>query len=199
MRSSSLPPLLVLTDRRQLPPGRTLADAVEAGAGAGLELVVLRELDLPAAERERLCAELSAHVRVVSARAPLGAACGLHLHATQSGLVARGLPLHGRSCHDPEDVWRAAASGADYVTLSPVAPSRSKPGYGPPLAPDALRRAARAARAGGRTSVFALGGVDAGNAAALRGAGADGVAVMGAVMRARDPAAVVGRLLEAVR
>ena len=96
---------------------------------------MLRELDLPAAERERLCAELSAHVRVVSARAPLGAACGLHLHATQSGLVARGLPLHGRSCHDPEDVWRAAASGADYVTLSPVAPSRSKPGYGPPLAP----------------------------------------------------------------
>jgi thiamine-phosphate pyrophosphorylase len=41
----------------------------------------------------------------------------------------------------------------------------------------------------------ALGGVGAGNARACREAGADAVAVMGAVMRAGDPAAVVRDLL----
>jgi thiamine-phosphate pyrophosphorylase len=43
--------------------------------------------------------------------------------------------------------------------------------------------------------VFALGGVEACAVADLRAAGAHGVAVMGAVMRAADPADVVSRLL----
>jgi thiamine-phosphate pyrophosphorylase len=46
--------------------------------------------------------------------------------------------------------------------------------------------------------VLALGGVDAANAASAREAGAHGVAVMGCVMRAADPAAVVRRLLREV-
>ena len=47
--------------------------------------------------------------------------------------------------------------------------------------------------------VFALGGVEVENAAAMRAAGAHGVAVMGAVMRAPDPAGVVARVMEEVR
>ncbi len=76
------------------------------------------------------------------------------------------------------------------MTLSPFAASLSKPGYGPPVDRDAY--------AGHAIPVLALGGVAPGNAAQARAAGAHGVAVMGAVMRAASPAAVVRRLLEEV-
>ena len=57
----------------------------------------------------------------------------------------------------------------------------------------------RAVRLAGSVPVLALGGIDAQNAAAMRNAGAHGVAVMGAVMRADDPGAAFGRIAQAVR
>lgn len=184
--------LLVLSDRHQLPPGRDLLDTVRRCAETGLDTVVLRELDLPEPARADLAQALAAHVRVISARTRLPGAHGIHLHATQSSLDARGVELRGRSCHTAAEVVHAAADGADYVTLGPVAASLSKPGHGPPLSLEQVRRATTAVA----TPVFALGGVDTGNAADLRAAGAHGVAVMGAVMRADDPALVVAALLE---
>ncbi len=89
-----------------------------------------------------------------------------------------------------EEVRAAAAEGAVWATLSPYAETASKPGYGPALGPGAF--------AEDDLPVFALGGIDAGNAAEARLAGAYGVAVMGAVMRAHDPAGVVRDLLAAV-
>jgi len=101
-------------------------------------------------------------------------------------------PILGRSCHDAAELAHATGEGCDYVTLSPVFPSPSKPGYGPALGPD--RFGALCARAG--LPVYALGGITtAAQAAACRAAGAHGVAVMGAVMRADDPAAAVKELL----
>jgi len=75
------------------------------------------------------------------------------------------------------------------VTLSPVYPTQSKPGYGPALAP------AAAAELAGRVPWLALGGVDtAERAAACAVAGAQGIAVMGAIMRAPDPERVAREL-----
>jgi thiamine-phosphate pyrophosphorylase len=86
------------------------------------------------------------------------------------------------------------ASGADYATLSPVFPTASKPGYGPAIGLDGLAEAA--ARAPG--PVIALGGILAENAPRCLAAGACGVAVMGEVMRAGDPQAVVEAILAAI-
>jgi thiamine-phosphate pyrophosphorylase len=194
-----LSPLLVLTDRRQLPTGRELVDTIARCAEAGLRTVVLRELDLPEDQRAGLAQGLATHVQVIGARTRLPAAEGIHLHATQTVLDAGGMAVHGRSCHSVQEVAQAVDGGADYVTLSPVAASPSKPGHGPPVDALALRVAAGIAQATGAAQVFALGGVDTSNAAAMRAAGAHGVAVMGAVMRADDPAAVVRDLLEQVR
>jgi thiamine-phosphate pyrophosphorylase len=100
----------------------------------------------------------------------------------------------GRSCHDASDVDRATAEGVDYLTVSPVFATASKPGYGPPLGLGRLAALCRRTTVG----VYALGGVTAGNVAACRTAGAAGVAVMGEVMRAQDPARAVADILRRV-
>ena len=89
-------------------------------------------------------------------------------------------------------MWQDAhAAGADYVTLSPIYQSASKPGYGPPLGLDAIKRAAQIG-----IPILALGGIAASNAAATMNAGAAGVAVMGSVMAAEKPAAVIDEILQ---
>lgn len=192
-----LPRVLLLTDRSQLPQGHTLEDRITRCVDAGLEAVVVRELDLPEEQREQLVDRVAATgVTAISARRWFPGAAGVHLSAVQTGLDARLAPFHGRSCHNVEEVRRAVDGGASYLTISPVAATVSKPGYGPAIGADGVRRAADLA---GSTHVFALGGIDAGNAAAMRAAGAHGVAVMGALMRAEDPAAALTTILERVR
>ncbi len=71
----------------------------------------------------------------------------------------------------------------------------SKPGYGPPLGIAGLAAGCRATPS---LPVLALGGVDIGTAGRCVAAGACGVAVMGAVMGAADPRAVVRALAAAV-
>lgn len=182
-----MPRLLVLTDRSQLSLGRCLRAQMAGCRDAGLTHVVLRELDLLDQQREQLAADLAdLGLTVIAARRDLAAATGLHLAADQPA----GPGVFGRSCHDRAEVARAAAEGAQWATLSPYTASASKPGYGPPLARDAF--------AGLPVPTYALGGVAPGNARAAREAGAHGVAVMGAVMRAEDPGAVVAGLLAAV-
>lgn len=93
-------------------------------------------------------------------------------------------------CHSSADVRGAA--GSAFVTISPVAPTPSKPGYGPPLGTEGVRTAVEAA---GSMPVFALGGVTPANAREFLAAGAYGVAVMGPVLRADDPVGVVAEYL----
>jgi thiamine-phosphate pyrophosphorylase len=185
--------VLVLTDRRQA--RRPLADTVAAAVEGGARAVVLREKDLPRARRAALAERLRAILvpaggrLIVAGTDPLG---GDAVHLAAADPVPAVAHI-GRSCHDAGELARASTVDAvDYVTLSPVFPSASKPGYGPVLGTDGLR----ALVAGTPVKVFALGGVTTGEqAAACRAAGAVGVAVMGVVMRAADPAAVVRELL----
>lgn len=188
---NALPRLLVLTDRSQLPLGRSLFATMAACAEAGLSHVVLRELDEPLEHRAKV-AELLAGLglNVIAAHAPLPAAVGLHLPASARCDTA-SVGLHrGRSCHSATEVARAAEEGFDYAMLSPYALTESKPGYGPPLGPDAFVDLP--------LPTYALGGITPDNAAAAVAAGAHGVAVMGAVMRAEETAEVVRDLLAAL-
>jgi thiamine-phosphate pyrophosphorylase len=184
----------VLTDRRQLPTGRGLVETVARCAEAGATVVVLRELDLDEDRRRRLARSLTTHVRVVSAHTALDGAWGVHLASRQPPDAAGDRP-HGRSCHDETQIAHAVGAGASWVTISPVAPTASKPGHGPALGTEGVRRAVVVADG---VPVLALGGVDAAQVPGLRDAGAHGVAVMGALMRADDPAVVVAGLLAAL-
>lgn len=184
------PRVVVLTDRSQLPLGRSLTQTLAAAAGAGLTHVVLRELDLAPPQRADLARHLGRlGLVVVAAHRPVDGAVGVHL---PEGAPPPGPGIvWGRSCHDRDAVRCAAADGAGWATLSPYAASASKPGHGPALDPTAY--------AGLPLPTYALGGITPTNAAAACASGAHGVAVMGAVMRADDPAAVVAALLREVR
>ena len=188
-----LGPLLVLTDRTQC--HRPLVDVVAAAADGGARAVVLREKDLPADERAalagRLRAVLPADATLVLAGTGLPADA-VHLAATDDVPEPRPALL-GRSCHDRTSVDRAGAEGCNWVTVSPVRLTASKPGYGP-----ALGKAGLAALTDGPPA-YALGGLSAADARPCLAAGAVGLAVMGAVMRAERPDLVVGELLEALR
>ena len=198
------PPLLVISDRSQARlPLIGIAEAVFRG---GCRWFSLREKDLPAAERRVLLADLVELGRpfgaLVMAHEDIGAveavsAAGVHLPAGSDPAAARRrLPrgLIGVSAHSENEAGAQLRAGADYVTLSPIFLTDSKPGYGPALGLDAL--AAAAAKAPG--PIVALGGITPHNAAACLAAGARGVAVMGEIMRAADPEATIRQLLAAL-
>jgi thiamine-phosphate pyrophosphorylase len=187
----ALPPLVVLTDGPAR-PGRPLPETVSAAVAGGARAVLVREKHLPRSERADLIDQL---------RPLLGAVGGVLIVASDATLPGDGVHLaaddplpdagqvFGRSCHSRADVAASAREGCSWATLSPVYPSASKPGYGPPLGPAALT--------GLPLPTWALGGVSEATAGACRRAGASGIAVMGEIMRADDPAARVAGLLTA--
>jgi thiamine-phosphate pyrophosphorylase len=197
------PPLLVISDRAQA--RQPLEQIAEAAFAGGCRWFSLREKDLPPAERRKLLkalvalgrrfdAAVTVHEDIEAAKA--SGASGVHLPSGGNPQAARTrLPgaLIGASAHSGSEAASLRRAGADYVTVSPIFLTASKPGYGPALGLDAL--AAIVAEATG--PVIALGGITPDNAALCRGAGAGGIAVMGEVMRAADPRATVARLIRA--
>ncbi|MEU8815208.1 thiamine phosphate synthase [Actinoplanes sp. NPDC048796] len=180
--------LVVLTDRR-IATG-PLVSVVRAAIRGGAEWVVLRERDLPYAERAALAEQLRSLLPpgrlIVAGPDPLG---GNAVHLAEADLLpVSGVELVGRSAHGVPRL-----STEDYVTLSPVFLTKTKPGYGPALSPEG------AAALAGKVPWLALGGIDTpSRAAACVAAGARGVAVLGAVMRAPDPERAAGELAEAL-
>ncbi|WP_433127330.1 thiamine phosphate synthase [Micromonospora sp. CA-240977] len=186
--------VVVLTDRLV---ARGALDKVVAGVVAGgVRWVVLRERDLPRVERAALAADLRAILAdvggtlVVAGPDPLG---GDAVHLPAAGPYPP--PTHGvvgRSCHHRTELNRLTTE--HYATVSPVWPTKTKPGYGPPLEPDGLRKLVESSP----VPVLALGGVETPEqvTACVR-AGAAGVAVLGALMRAADPCAAAAALTSA--
>ena len=199
------PSLLLITDRNNtaLPLSDVLAQALQAGC----RWVMIREKDLATAE---LCPVVEATVTVakdfgatVSVNNDFTAASickvkAVHLPQGQPVATIRRVmgpeTLIGVSAHSVAEAQLAAAEGANYVTASPVFATDSKPGYGPALEPEGLAQIVASVR----IPVLALGGVTAENAASCIAAGAAGVAVMGSVMRAQNPGAIVGDLIAAL-
>lgn len=98
----------------------------------------------------------------------------------------------GATCRDAEQARRAEAAGASYLGVGPAHVTSTKAGLPEPMGPRGIERVAAAVD----VPVIAISGVTAQNAPQLLDAGAWGVAVVGAVYRAPDPAAAVAELLE---
>ncbi|GAA0468868.1 thiamine-phosphate synthase [Actinoplanes capillaceus] len=178
--------LVLLTDRRSA--AGPLPQVVAAAVRGGAAWVILRERDLRYAERAALAAELRSSLPpgrlIVAGPDPLG---GDAVHLAGGDPLPFGIGLVGRSWHGTESL-----SGVDYVTVSPVHLTESKPGYGPALG------ATGAAELRAPVPWLALGGIDSPSRAAdCAAAGAAGVAVMGALMRSPDPESTARELATA--
>jgi thiamine-phosphate pyrophosphorylase len=198
-------PLLVITDRHQARhPIEAIAVAV---AQAGGRWLLLRDKDLEPAGRRRLAGRLSAVARdhgmhlSVSRDVDLAAEVGASVHLQSAAAIERARlrlgpdALIGVSAHSLADVAAAAAARADYVTLSPIFITASKPGYGPALGVGSIAEAAKAAG----IAIVALGGVTADAARPCLTAGAAAIAVMGEIMRSDNPGRCVCGLLAALK
>ena len=120
----------------------------------------------------------------------------MHLPAGRDAAAARALIGSGKDLGrvDPHGHRsRADRSRAcvDYALAGPAFETPSKPGYGPEIGRKGLADIARACR----VPVLAIGGINAARIGEVLAAGAAGVAVMGGVMRAADPAQEMRALL----
>jgi thiamine-phosphate pyrophosphorylase len=200
------PPLLLITDRRQA--RRPLDEIAGAAFSAGCRWMSLREKDLPPDEQVLLARGIASLARAHGARvtlhgeaalAKLAGADGVHLPAGVDPVSARALvgpgKLIGVSIHTVTEAEAIDPAVVDYALAGPAFETASKPAYGPEIGRKGLIEIARAAR----VPVLAIGGINSARVGELIAAGAAGVAVMGGVMRASDPAQEVRALIATLK
>ena len=130
-----------------------------------------------------------------AAFAKLAGADGVHLSSGSDAAAARKLlgpeKLVGLSIHTVTGAASIDPAIADYAVAGPAFETPSKPGYGPEIGRKGLREMAAAAR----VPVLAIGGINTARVGEVIAAGCAGVAVMGGIMRAADPALEVRTLV----
>jgi thiamine-phosphate pyrophosphorylase len=201
--------MCLVTDR-SLAGSLPVRDVVLAAVAGGVELIQIREKDLPGRELLALTREIVEGVRtsgkrtrvVVNGRldvALAAKAAGVHLPA--DGLPIREVRerggkrlLIGRSVHSVQEARQAAKEGADYLFFGPVFETPSKLAYGPPQGAAALRKVTAAVR----IPVWAIGGINLETLVELAGIPIAGVAVVSALMSSPDPLAAARALKDAV-
>ncbi len=130
-----------------------------------------------------------------AALAKLAGVDGVHLPAGSDPAAARKLmgpgKLVGLSIHTVPEAAAIDPEIADYAIAGPAFETPSKPGYGPEIGRKGLREMALAAR----VPLLAIGGINTARVGEVIATGCAGIAVMGGVMRAADPAAEVKALI----
>ena len=195
---------LVLVTDRALAHGRPTADIVRAAVAGGVTCVQLREKDCGTREFLDEARKLLAILRplgvplIINDRVDVALAAGADgVHIGQQDLpladVRRLAPagwIVGVSAESVEDAIRAEQGGADYIGASPVFATPTKTDHAPPLGLDGLR----SIRAAVKLPLVAIGGLHARNARDVVRAGADGLAVVSAIVAAADPRAAAVEL-----
>ncbi len=182
----------------------SLAEAVLRGGAPFLQLRC-KQLDsrafLDCARAvQRLCVGFGAQL-LINDRADIAAlvgALGVHLgqEDVPPALIRPWLgssAVIGCSTHNLSQARVAAQQGeVDYIAVGPIFPTASKENPDPVVGLDGLRRIRQAVA----LPIVAIGGITADTAAEVLAAGADAVAMIGAIAHSDDPAGTVRRLLE---
>jgi len=174
-----------ITDRARVGRGGLLSAVVRA-VEAGVDMIQIREKDLPGRELEEIVGKAVALAKrggetriLVNDRLDVALSCGaagVHLPASglPVGAARRTSPpgfLIGASTHTRDEAGAAAAGGADFVVFGPVFETESKPGS-QPVGIESLTNVVREIP----VPVFALGGVTSERIGELAASGAAGVA-----------------------
>jgi thiamine-phosphate pyrophosphorylase len=177
-------------------PTRSLNDALRQSAQAGVRIVQYRnktasmkDAYVEALPLRKLAAELGV-LFIVNDRCDLALAVdadGVHLGQGDLPLdLARKVmgpqKLIGISTHNPGQVREASAGKPDYLGFGPIFKPGSKQDHDPVVGIDGLRTI----RTLTSLPIFAIGGITVKNVGEVMKAGANGVAVISAILKAPD-------------
>ncbi|MDO8427330.1 MAG: thiamine phosphate synthase [Deltaproteobacteria bacterium] len=183
----------LVTDRRLV---GDIVEAVESALEGGVKLVQLREKDLGGKDLLELAKKIRKKTLEFGARliindrldvALLSGADGVHLGQNSfspkdARKIIGGRRLIGVSTHSLEEAKRAEAEGADLITFGPVYYTASKAPYGEPLGTGLLKEACGKVK----IPVYAIGGIKRENVKEAAASGAEGVAVISAILGSSD-------------
>lgn len=185
----------------------TPLELVEQLLDAGVGTIQLREKELPPPEQAPVAKELQALCQEKGALFVVNdfvdvaldsGADGVHVGQEDEAAASARRRLGpekiiGVSARTPEEARRATADGADYLGVGPVYTSKTKM-VRAPGGPELIARMREATK----LPIVGIAGIGPGNAGPVIAAGADGVAVISAVLDAPDPVEVARALLEEV-
>jgi len=206
MRRRFDPTLYLVTDPA-LARGRALAGIVAQAVRGGVTLVQLRDKHaggralLEQAQMLKAMLDPLGVPLIVNDRVDVAHAAEVGCHVGQSDLpaaAARAIlgrdAILGVSLDEAAQVRAVDPALVDYVAYGPFAATAIKADAGSPIGADGLAAVAK------RTllPLIAIGGIDAGNVAPAVRAGADGIAVVSAIMAAIDPEAASRELRGAI-
>jgi thiamine-phosphate pyrophosphorylase len=199
--------LYLVTDA-DLSLGRTHVQVVEAAIRGGVTVVQYREKSactrrmIEEARGLRQLCKAAGVPFIVNDRIDVALAVdadGVHIgQKDMPAPLARRLigkrRILGVSAATVDQAQKAEEEDADYIGASPIFATPTKPDASAPLGVEGLRALARAVS----IPVVAIGGINAENAGAIIQAGAAGVAVVSAIVAARDVEAAARALRDAV-
>jgi len=195
--------LYLVTDRR-LSLGRTTCEVVAEAIAGGVTAVQLREKHCSTREfiaEARLVKKLlqgTAIPLIINDRLDVALAVeaeGVHLGQQDMSIsdarrLAGSRLIIGISAESLADALRAEAEGADYIGISPVFATATKTDTAKPLGLAGIRQL----RAAVRLPLVGIGGISVDNAIEVLRAGADGVAVVSAIVSAPCPRSAAAAL-----
>lgn len=190
-----------------LPRGEEPEALLRAALTGGVDIIQLREKDLPnqtierSARTFRRLADTYSALFIVNDDPDLARACNADgVHVGQDDMPVREAreimgpdAIIGLSTHSEEQIAAAGALPADYMSVGPIWETPTKegrPGVGIELVERAAERAAQ--------PFFAIGGIDPANAGEVVGSGARRLGVVRAIRDADDPAGAAESLREAL-
>jgi thiamine-phosphate pyrophosphorylase len=187
--------LCLVTDR-DMSRGRPLVEVVAAAVRGGATTVQLREKS--ATTREFLAEALALKALLAPLRIPLvindRVDIALAVEADGVHVGQKDMPVErvramlgpgriiGLSITNADQLARPDAAFADYLGMGPLYAQSTKPDASTPLGVDGFRRL----RAGTHKPVVAIGGLKVDNSGPVLSAGADGLAVVSAIVGADD-------------
>lgn len=201
--------LYLVTDR-DLSQGRATGNIVAAAVRGGVTCVQLREKQASTREFvaearaiKTLLATQERHIPlIINDRLDVALAVGADgVHLGQSDMelcdarrIAGANFIIGISVESVADAMAAAAAGADYLGISPVFATATKTDTAPPIGLEGIR----AIRAAVPLPLVGIGGINQDNASAVLQAGADGVAVVSAIVSAACPRSAAAALKQQI-
>lgn len=197
----------LVTDRG-LSRGRSTLEILQGAVRGGVTCVQLREKNCLIRDFIEQADSIKAYLRahdiplIINDRLDVAQAVGANgVHLGQSDMplnVAREIlkdsMIIGISAESLGDAIEAEKGGADYIGVSPIYATPTKTDTAPPLGLEGLREIRNAVR----IPLVGIGGLTIDNAGEVIKHGADGVAVVSAIVSATDPELATKELLKTV-